>query len=90
MELALSGWRGSNKVLEVLGVEKRFGSAAPLRGVSLLLRHGERVGLIGANGAGKSVLLRILTEQYAPDAGEVKVGPSVQMCTPRATARRIA
>jgi len=77
MELALSGWRGSNKVLEVSRVEKSFGSATPLRGVSLLLRHGERVGLIGANGAGKSVLLRILTGQYAPDAGEVKVGPSV-------------
>jgi ATP-binding cassette, subfamily F, member 3 len=79
MELALSGWRGSNKVLEVTRVEKRFGEAAPLRGINLLLRHGERVGLIGANGAGKSVLLRILTGQYAPDAGEVKVGPSVQL-----------
>jgi ATP-binding cassette subfamily F protein 3 len=79
MDLALSGWRGSNKVLEVTKVEKRFGSATPLRGVNLLLRHGERVGLIGANGAGKSVLLRILTGQYAPDAGEVKIGPSVQM-----------
>ncbi|MCC7362490.1 MAG: ABC-F family ATP-binding cassette domain-containing protein [Anaerolineales bacterium] len=79
MELALSGWRGSNKVLEVTGVVKRFGSAQPLRGVSVLLRHGERVGLIGANGAGKSVLLRTLIGQYAPDAGEVKLGPSVQL-----------
>ena len=79
MELALSGWRGSNKVLEVIGVAKRFGSAQPLRGVSLLLRHGERVGLIGANGAGKSVLLRTLISQYPPDVGEVKLGPSVQL-----------
>ncbi len=79
MELALSGWRGSNKVLEVTGVVKRFGSASPLKGVSLLLRHGERVGLIGANGAGKSVLLRTLIGQYAPDSGEVKLGPSVQL-----------
>ena len=79
MELALSGWRGSNKVLEVIGVAKRFGSAQPLRGVSLLLRHGERVGLIGANGAGKSVLLRTLIGQYPPDVGEVKLGPSVQL-----------
>jgi ATP-binding cassette, subfamily F, member 3 len=79
MDLALSGWRGSNKVLEIIGVRKAFGSAAPLRGVDLLLRHGDRVGVIGANGAGKSVLLRSIIGQIAPDAGEVRLGPSVQM-----------
>jgi ATP-binding cassette, subfamily F, member 3 len=79
MDLALSGWRGSNKVLEISGVRKAFGSAAPLRGVDLLLRHGDRVGVIGANGAGKSVLLRSIIGQIAPDAGEVRLGPSVQM-----------
>jgi len=47
--------------------------------VDLLLRHGERVGLIGANGAGKSVLLRTIIGQETPDIGEVKIGPSVQM-----------
>ena len=79
MDLALTGWRGSNKVLEIVGVRKRFGATEPLRGVDLLLRHGERVGLIGANGAGKSVLLRAIIGQEAPDTGEVKIGPSVQM-----------
>ncbi len=79
MDLALTGWRGSNKVLEIAGVRKRFGAAEPLRGVDLLLRHGERVGLIGANGAGKSVLLRTIIGQETPDAGEVKIGPSVQL-----------
>lgn len=79
MELALRGWRGSNKVLEMSGVEKRFGAEALLRGVDLLLRHGDRVGLIGANGAGKSVLLRIIRGATAPDAGQVKLGPSVHL-----------
>ena len=79
MDLALSGWRGSNKVLEIVGVRKAFGAATPLRGVDLLLRHGDRVGVIGANGAGKSVLLRTIIGQMAPDAGEVRLGPSVQM-----------
>jgi len=79
MDLALSGWRGSNKVLELVRVQQRFGETVPLRQVDLLLRHGERVGLIGANGAGKSVLLRLITGQHAPDVGEVKIGPSVQM-----------
>jgi ATP-binding cassette subfamily F protein 3 len=79
MDLALSGWRGSNKVLEMTAVRKSFGATAPLRGVDLLLRHGDRVGVIGANGAGKSVLLRTITGQLAPDSGEVRLGPGVQM-----------
>jgi ATP-binding cassette subfamily F protein 3 len=78
MDLALNGWRGSNKVLEMISVRKSFGAAAPLRGVDLLLRHGDRVGVIGANGAGKSVLLRTIIGQLAPDTGEVRLGPSVQ------------
>ncbi len=84
MDLALNGWRGSNKVLELIGLRKTFGEAgrpqaSPLQGVDLLVRHGERVGLIGANGAGKSVLLRIIIGQEQPDAGEVKIGPSVKV-----------
>ncbi|MBI3241528.1 MAG: ABC-F family ATP-binding cassette domain-containing protein [Chloroflexi bacterium] len=79
MDLALSGWRGSNKVLELIGVRKSFGESPLLRGLNLLVRHGERVGLIGANGAGKSVLLRLIIGQEAADAGEVKIGPSVKI-----------
>jgi ATP-binding cassette subfamily F protein 3 len=83
MDLELNGWRGSNKVLEIINVQKRFGAggrhASPLRNVNLLIRHGERVGLIGANGAGKSVLLKIIIGEYPPDGGEMKIGPSVKM-----------
>jgi ATP-binding cassette subfamily F protein 3 len=79
MDLALNGWRGSNKVLEITGVRKSFGATQALRGVDLLLRHGDRVGVIGANGAGKSVLLRTITGEMAPDAGQVRLGPSVQL-----------
>ncbi len=60
MSLELEGWRGSNKVLELVGVEKSFGGQPVLRGINALLRHGERVGVIGPNGAGKSVLLRLI------------------------------
>jgi ATP-binding cassette subfamily F protein 3 len=66
-------------VLELTKVKKGFGDATPLRQIDLLLRHGERVGLIGANGAGKSVLLRLITGQHEPGHGEVKLGPSVQL-----------
>ncbi|HET7090493.1 MAG TPA: ABC-F family ATP-binding cassette domain-containing protein [Anaerolineae bacterium] len=77
--LELDGWRGSNKVLEIKRLSKAFGANAVLRDVSLLIRHGERVALVGPNAAGKSLLLRTILEQETPDAGEIVVGPSVQI-----------
>jgi ATP-binding cassette, subfamily F, member 3 len=78
MALELNGWRGSNKVLEAKGVARSFGDSQPLKGVDLLIRHGERVGLIGPNGSGKSVLLRLVLSLEQPDAGEIILGPSVK------------
>jgi ATP-binding cassette subfamily F protein 3 len=78
MGLELSGWRGSNNVLELLQIRKVY-SRPILEDISLLIRHGERVGLIGPNGTGKSVLLRLILGQEQPDAGDIKIGPSVKM-----------
>jgi len=79
MQLELNGWRGSNKVLELFALEKSFGQQAVLHGVNALIWHGERVGLIGANGAGKSVLLRLILGQEQPGMGEIYLGPSVKV-----------
>jgi ATP-binding cassette subfamily F protein 3 len=78
MGLELNGWRGSNQVLEMVNVKKSY-SRPVLTGVSLLIRHGERVGLIGPNGTGKSVLLRLILGSEVPDAGEIKIGPSIKV-----------
>jgi ATPase subunit of ABC transporter with duplicated ATPase domains len=62
---------------EVLALEslvKSYGSKHVLRGVSLLLRRGERVAIIGPNGLGKSTLLKIATNTVAADAGRVSWG----------------
>jgi ATP-binding cassette subfamily F protein 3 len=79
MDLELSGWRGSNKVLELVSLEKSFGKQNLLKGVNALIWHGERVGLIGSNGAGKSVLLRLILGIETPDTGDIKIGPSVKL-----------
>jgi ATP-binding cassette subfamily F protein 3 len=50
-----------------------------LNNINFLIRHGERVGLIGANGAGKSVLLRLILGKEHPTQGEIKIGPSVRV-----------
>jgi ATP-binding cassette subfamily F protein 3 len=79
MDMRLNGWRGSNKVLELAKVSKSFGSKQIFSNLNETLWHGERVGLIGANGAGKSVLLRMILGQEEPDAGEIKIGPSISI-----------
>ncbi len=82
MSLQFKGWRGSNKVLELTEIAKGFdgpgGWNQVLDGLDLTLWHGERVGLVGPNGAGKSVLFRLLLGREQPEAGEIKVGPSIQ------------
>jgi len=72
MALELNGWRGSHKVVEVAGLDKVFPAKGDrdeqivLAGLDLLLWHGERVGLLGANGTGKSVLFRCILGLETP------------------------
>jgi ATP-binding cassette subfamily F protein 3 len=78
MDLQLNGWRGSQKVLELQGVDKSFGSQQIIQNASAILQHGERVGLIGANGSGKSVLLKMILGELQPDGGDIILGPSIR------------
>jgi ATPase subunit of ABC transporter with duplicated ATPase domains len=67
--------RASGKdVLEVSRLSKSYGSQAVLTEVSLTVRRGERVGIIGPNGLGKSTLLKIVMGQVGADAGTVRFG----------------
>ena len=74
-----SAERGGQKVLEARHLAKAFGDNLVLLDASFSLRRGERAGLIGANGAGKSVLLRLLLGLDEPSEGEVWTGPSIQL-----------
>ena len=66
--------RLSQVVLEGHGLAKRFGEQAVLAGVDFRLGRGERVGLVGPNGVGKTTFLRVVLGELSPDAGEVVVG----------------
>lgn len=79
MDLSLTGWRGSNKVLELREVSKAYDKRRIYSNLSQTIWHGERVGLIGPNGSGKSVLVRMLLGQEQPDSGEIMLGPSVRL-----------
>lgn len=71
--------RGGNKVLELREARVAFGDEPVLIGVNLTISRGERVGIIGANGAGKSVLAKLLAGVLAPTEGERWVGPSIRV-----------
>ncbi|MBI5305589.1 MAG: ABC-F family ATP-binding cassette domain-containing protein [Chloroflexi bacterium] len=77
MGLALSAkQRGSNRSIEISGVSKSFDGVPVLRETNLTVWHRERVGLIGANGAGKTVLFRCILGTEMPDEGTIQIGPS--------------
>lgn len=60
-------------VLDARGVAKRFGAVVALRDASLLVNRGQIVALMGANGAGKSTFVKILTGALKPDNGHVRI-----------------
>jgi ABC-type sugar transport system ATPase subunit len=66
--------------IRVEHIAKRFGAVTALIDVSMHLRAGEVLGLVGDNGAGKSTLIKILTGYHQPDAGRIFVnGEQVQL-----------
>ena len=73
------GPRLGELVIEAKGVRKAFGERLLFNDLSFNLPAGGIVGVIGPNGAGKTTLFRIITGQEKPDAGEVRIGPSVEL-----------
>lgn len=61
-------------VLSGVNLELAYGERIILDGVSISIEPGERVGVVGRNGEGKSTLVRILGRQLKPDGGEVQTG----------------
>ena len=57
--------------LQLKDVRKSFGKTEIIRGVSMSVQPGERVGVIGPNGAGKSTLFNLISGRFAPSSGEI-------------------
>lgn len=73
------GPRLGDNVIEVKNLKKTFGDRLLFDDISFVVPPGSIVGIIGANGMGKSTLFRILTGEETPDGGEVNVGETVQL-----------
>ncbi len=76
-------------LLELAGLQKRFGTVEALRHVSFGVEAGSVVGLVGDNGAGKSTLMKCVTNIYQPDGGEIRFdGESIMGIDPGSIRRR--
>ena len=71
--------RGGQRAFELRDVSVAFDGVPILLGIDLTVLHGERVGIVGENGAGKSVLLKSVVGEVRPVGGEVWVGPSIRV-----------
>ncbi len=73
-----SGLFSGTEVLSLKGIQKSFDDRLIIEDVNLLLVKGDRLALLGNNGTGKTTLLKIIQGEIAPDAGNVRIGPSVK------------
>ena len=71
--------RSGNDVLEVTDLKKQFDDQLLFEDLSFYLGRGDRLGILGDNGTGKTTLLRIINGLLAPDSGEIKIGASVDI-----------
>jgi ATP-binding cassette subfamily F protein uup len=74
-----AGKRSGQLVLEAEGISKAFGSNRVVANLSMRIMRGDRIGLIGPNGSGKTTMLRLLLGELAPDTGRVQLGTNVQI-----------
>ena len=79
LELDVKTRRQGGKVLEMEAVSKGFGDKQLFENFSYTFKKGERLGIVGKNGTGKSTFLNILTGQIKPDSGEVAKGETTVM-----------
>lgn len=77
LELDIKGQRLGKKILELENVNKSFDGHCVLRDFSYKFVRGEKIGIVGKNGVGKSTFLNILTQNLEPDSGTIEIGETV-------------
>lgn len=77
LKLEVKMSRVGGKILELKNIRKSFGDLCILDGFSYTFKKGERIGILGSNGVGKSTFLNILTGKEPVDSGKVNVGETI-------------
>lgn len=79
VELEINMERMGSKIVELIKLNKSFGDKVILKDFSYSFQRGERIGIIGKNGTGKSSFLNILTGTATPDSGKVIQGETIKI-----------
>ena len=79
VSMELGGEQSGKLVIEAKNISKTFGGQSVIRDFSCRILRGDRIGLIGPNGVGKTTLLKLLLGELAPDSGSVRLGANLQI-----------
>jgi ATP-binding cassette subfamily F protein uup len=77
LKLEVKMSRVGGKILELKKVYKSYGDLKILSGFDYTFKNGERIGIIGKNGVGKSTFLNIITQSIKPDSGKINIGETI-------------
>ncbi|MBS1496711.1 MAG: ABC-F family ATP-binding cassette domain-containing protein, partial [Bacteroidetes bacterium] len=77
VSLQMKMTRLGGKILELKKVNKSYGDLVIMKGFDYTFKRGERIGIVGKNGVGKSTFLKIALQQQAPDSGKINHGDTV-------------
>lgn len=78
VQLSVKVSRQGSKILEVHNITKRFNEKTVIENFSYVFKKGDRIGLSGRNGSGKSTFLNLITNTLPPDEGSVVIGETTK------------
>jgi ATP-binding cassette subfamily F protein uup len=77
VKLSAGQARLGSKILEIKELNKSYGELCLLKDFSYIFSRGEKVGIVGNNGTGKSTFLNLITENISPDSGVIEIGETI-------------
>ena len=79
IEISVTGTRLGKKILEFHNVSKSFGDRQLIKDFNYITVKGDRIGIVGENGMGKSTLIKMINDEILPDSGEIIKGETVNI-----------
>ena len=77
-DLTIRSQRMGKKILEISNISKKFDDKVILDDFTYVFKSGDKIGIIGSNGVGKSTFLNIITEKAKADSGKIAIGQTIK------------